>query len=102
MHTPGPWQVAKDPDWPNDDLSIITEDEAIAFIKGNDETARDNARLIGAAPRLLSVALLVPQGIEHRNLPNPVTIDISQLGSHFPLRPLSDILREAIAEATRP
>lgn len=64
-HTPGPWRVLPDVDWPKDDLAIVdaTGDRQIATVAGNDELARINAVLLSVAPEMLGLLVTARQYI---------------------------------------
>jgi hypothetical protein len=106
-HTPGPLEV----DAANLPCIVVVgadrKDIAEFFfreehtVSATRDQALANARLFIAAPRLLRIAEMLLQGIENRSLPNFATIDLSvEPTGSFPLRPLSDILREVVDQAT--
>jgi hypothetical protein len=98
MHTPGPWWIAEN----RTRLVVKSAHRIVAYLPIAADRTED-ARLLASAPRLLAVARLMLHGVETRSLPNPVMIDLSDLrAASFPLRPLSDILREALTQATMP
>ena len=101
-HTPGPWQYV----FEGGTTAFITESDGstIICIRTTENTTAHknlaaNARLIAAAPDLLSLAKLVLRGLESGAIKARPTIDIDLDAEQVDMRPLAVIARAAIAKA---
>jgi len=98
-HSPGPWVV--NPLQLNQVcMADASYEVAMAAVLHPAAVTVANARLMAAAPELLDLARLVLRGLQSGSIKARAVMDMDPNAACVDIRPLSEIVRTAIANAT--